>query len=190
MIEIRRILCPIDFSDCSRRALDHAVAIAKWYDVGHHARARLADRPAGRVCAWKRGRAVGEPQSRRARGVADVAQAVRRGRGQPGHPVRLHPRRGRRRRSDCQCRGHAGERSRRHRDARPLRIRAAHAGLGHREGAQKGGLPGALRAAALDGCGTGCHPGSSASCAPWTSPSARYMRSSTPCRWRRRPAAA
>lgn len=32
MIEIRRILCPIDFSDCSRRALDHAVAIAKWYD--------------------------------------------------------------------------------------------------------------------------------------------------------------
>jgi len=32
MIEIKRILCPIDFSDHSRRALDHAVAIAKWYD--------------------------------------------------------------------------------------------------------------------------------------------------------------
>jgi nucleotide-binding universal stress UspA family protein len=32
MIEMRRILCPIDFSDFSRRALDHAVAIAKWYD--------------------------------------------------------------------------------------------------------------------------------------------------------------
>jgi nucleotide-binding universal stress UspA family protein len=32
MIEIRRILCPIDFSDFSRRALDHAVAIAKWYE--------------------------------------------------------------------------------------------------------------------------------------------------------------
>jgi len=31
MIEIRRVLCPIDFSDFSRRALDHAVAIAKWY---------------------------------------------------------------------------------------------------------------------------------------------------------------
>jgi nucleotide-binding universal stress UspA family protein len=31
MIEIQRILCPIDFSDFSRRALDHAVAIAKWY---------------------------------------------------------------------------------------------------------------------------------------------------------------
>jgi nucleotide-binding universal stress UspA family protein len=31
MIEIRRILCPIDFSDFSRRALDHAVAIARWY---------------------------------------------------------------------------------------------------------------------------------------------------------------
>jgi nucleotide-binding universal stress UspA family protein len=31
MIEIQRILCPIDFSDFSRRALAHAVAIAKWY---------------------------------------------------------------------------------------------------------------------------------------------------------------
>ena len=31
MVEIRRILCPIDFSDFSRRALDHAVAIAGWY---------------------------------------------------------------------------------------------------------------------------------------------------------------
>lgn len=32
MIEIRRILCPIVFSDHSRRALDHAVAIARWYE--------------------------------------------------------------------------------------------------------------------------------------------------------------
>jgi nucleotide-binding universal stress UspA family protein len=32
MIEIKRILCPIDFSDYSRRALDHAVAMARWYD--------------------------------------------------------------------------------------------------------------------------------------------------------------
>ncbi|HEY5618618.1 MAG TPA: universal stress protein [Vicinamibacterales bacterium] len=32
MIEIRHILCPIDFSDFSRRAFDHAVAIAKWYE--------------------------------------------------------------------------------------------------------------------------------------------------------------
>jgi nucleotide-binding universal stress UspA family protein len=32
MIAIRRILCPVDFSDHSKRALDHALAIAKWYD--------------------------------------------------------------------------------------------------------------------------------------------------------------
>lgn len=32
MIEIKRILCPIDFSDFSRRALAHAVAIARWYE--------------------------------------------------------------------------------------------------------------------------------------------------------------
>lgn len=31
MIDIRRILCPIDFSEFSRRALDHAIAIARWY---------------------------------------------------------------------------------------------------------------------------------------------------------------
>jgi nucleotide-binding universal stress UspA family protein len=33
MIQIRHILCCVDFSDFSRRALDHAVAIAKWYDA-------------------------------------------------------------------------------------------------------------------------------------------------------------
>jgi nucleotide-binding universal stress UspA family protein len=33
MIEIRRILCPIDFSDYSRRAFDHAIAVARWYDA-------------------------------------------------------------------------------------------------------------------------------------------------------------
>lgn len=31
MIEIRRVLCPIDFSDHSRHALDCALAIARWY---------------------------------------------------------------------------------------------------------------------------------------------------------------
>jgi nucleotide-binding universal stress UspA family protein len=31
MISFGRILCPIDFSDGSRRALDHAVALARWY---------------------------------------------------------------------------------------------------------------------------------------------------------------
>ena len=31
MPEIRRILCPIDFSDASRHALDHAVAFARWF---------------------------------------------------------------------------------------------------------------------------------------------------------------
>jgi nucleotide-binding universal stress UspA family protein len=32
MIAMRRILCPVDFSDHSKRALDHARAIAAWYD--------------------------------------------------------------------------------------------------------------------------------------------------------------
>lgn len=33
MIQIRRILCPTDFSDFSRRALEHAVALARWYEA-------------------------------------------------------------------------------------------------------------------------------------------------------------
>jgi nucleotide-binding universal stress UspA family protein len=33
MISIERILCPIDFSDFSRHALDRAVAVAKYYDA-------------------------------------------------------------------------------------------------------------------------------------------------------------
>jgi universal stress protein E len=31
IVEIRHILCPIDFSDFSRRALDYAIAVARWY---------------------------------------------------------------------------------------------------------------------------------------------------------------
>ena len=31
MIEIRRILCPTDFSEASKHALDHAAALARWY---------------------------------------------------------------------------------------------------------------------------------------------------------------
>jgi nucleotide-binding universal stress UspA family protein len=31
MIQIARILCPIDFSEFSRHALHHAIAVAKWY---------------------------------------------------------------------------------------------------------------------------------------------------------------
>ena len=33
MIEIKSILCPVDFSDFSRHALAHAVVIARWYDA-------------------------------------------------------------------------------------------------------------------------------------------------------------
>ena len=33
MIDLKRILCPIDFSDFSQRAVDHAVAIAQWYEA-------------------------------------------------------------------------------------------------------------------------------------------------------------
>lgn len=31
MGDIRHVLCAVDFSECSRRALNHAIAVAKWY---------------------------------------------------------------------------------------------------------------------------------------------------------------
>ena len=33
MREIKRILCPVDLSDVSRHAIDHAVLIARWYEA-------------------------------------------------------------------------------------------------------------------------------------------------------------
>lgn len=33
MIDVKRIVCPVDFSDFSRRALDHAIALARWYEA-------------------------------------------------------------------------------------------------------------------------------------------------------------
>ena len=33
MIHIAHVLCPVDFSQISRRALDHAAALAQWYDA-------------------------------------------------------------------------------------------------------------------------------------------------------------
>ena len=33
MREIKRILCPLDLSEVSRHAIDHAVVLARWYDA-------------------------------------------------------------------------------------------------------------------------------------------------------------
>jgi nucleotide-binding universal stress UspA family protein len=33
VIEFKHILCPVDFSDSCSRSLDHAVALARWYDA-------------------------------------------------------------------------------------------------------------------------------------------------------------
>ena len=33
MTQLNRIVCAVDFSECSRLALDHAVAIARWYEA-------------------------------------------------------------------------------------------------------------------------------------------------------------
>ena len=35
MRQFLRILCPVDFSDESRHALEHAAQFARWYDAGN-----------------------------------------------------------------------------------------------------------------------------------------------------------
>ena len=37
MFEVRRVLCPVDFSEFSRRALQHAARLAHWYGAHLHA---------------------------------------------------------------------------------------------------------------------------------------------------------
>ena len=32
-VRLRRLLCPVDYSDASRRALEHAAAVARWFDA-------------------------------------------------------------------------------------------------------------------------------------------------------------
>jgi nucleotide-binding universal stress UspA family protein len=58
VIEIRRILCPVDFSDHSRRALDHAIAIARWYESTVTVLHVFSPAP---VAAFRPGRVVLEP---------------------------------------------------------------------------------------------------------------------------------
>ena len=33
MLQVRRVVCPVDFSPISKRALDHAAVIARWYEA-------------------------------------------------------------------------------------------------------------------------------------------------------------
>ncbi len=49
MVAINRILCAIDFSEHSRRALDHAVAIARWYEASVTALYVFSPAPAAAV---------------------------------------------------------------------------------------------------------------------------------------------
>jgi universal stress protein A len=56
MIQFRRVLCPVDFSETSRRALAYAAAVAGWYEahlevlhVAHAPASSLHDQLAGAV---------------------------------------------------------------------------------------------------------------------------------------------
>lgn len=55
MISIRRILCPVDFSDFSRVALAHAVTLSKWYGaevIALHVAAPVVVAPLGDVAVY------------------------------------------------------------------------------------------------------------------------------------------
>jgi nucleotide-binding universal stress UspA family protein len=68
VIEIRRVVCPIDFSEFSRHALQHAIAVAKWYGSSLtviHVVANLPtmDVPGVPLTAVERERVMAEMQS-------------------------------------------------------------------------------------------------------------------------------
>jgi nucleotide-binding universal stress UspA family protein len=58
MVSITRILCPVDFSDCSRLALQYAVAMGKWYGAGVTAVHAFENRPVIDAVPLHRGQPV------------------------------------------------------------------------------------------------------------------------------------
>ena len=172
MIEIRRILCPTDLSDIAPRAFDHALALARF----HQAEVELAyvSEPLlpGPVAPasyppW----AILDPAVRgRLQSALEALAAPGRER---GVPVRFGIYEGRVVRGDPRSRPWLAGRRRRHGHARPERVRALGARLGHGKGPPQGAVPGADRAPARrpGSTPTGrCSSGGSS--APSTSPGA------------------
>ncbi len=85
MSEIKRILCPVDFSDDSRHALDHAVAIARWYDSTIRLLHVCTAVPVAAYAPGTPNPSVDRPHTGGSRRTACVDEAFcrRRGRGRP-----------------------------------------------------------------------------------------------------------
>jgi nucleotide-binding universal stress UspA family protein len=75
MIEIRLILCPVDFSDFSRRSVDHSMAIARWYGASVTA---LHVYPLPTVAAAPTGPIIMEPTLLTVSGREQLLAAARR----------------------------------------------------------------------------------------------------------------
>jgi nucleotide-binding universal stress UspA family protein len=73
MIQINRILCPLDFSLASERAFRHATALARWYGATITALHVRASAPPAALKPWRLVRELG----RRVRGARDEGVRVR-----------------------------------------------------------------------------------------------------------------
>ena len=189
MIEIRRILCPVDFSDQSRRALDHAIAIARLYGA---AVAVLHVFSPAAMSAVGAAPVVFEPMVLAPVGreqlAADIeafvaAESARRCPGHHGAAGGEYGRRNSRPGGGHECRPP------RHRHAWTIGIRPASARFGHRASAAQGELPGHDRSERASRCrALGALPSTDGFSARWTSRTRRCRPGSTPSPWRRKPA--
>jgi nucleotide-binding universal stress UspA family protein len=75
MITVSRILCPVDFSDHSRRALEHAALLARWYGASIrvlHVHTFVPP-PPSRLPGWARPRLTDEERAHYLKEMRDLA---------------------------------------------------------------------------------------------------------------------
>lgn len=88
VIEINRILCPVDFSECSDHALDCAVAMAAWYGAGVTALHVFANWPIANMIP-SLGPTVVEAISLRERDRNDLMRELRHAAAHERHDVKI-----------------------------------------------------------------------------------------------------
>ena len=180
-MKIERILCPIDFSEFSERALAQAVRIARWFEASVTA-VHVIPTPLWVVSADPGVpyavpadllRVQREETAEALEGF--VAPSPREGVVRSLAAARRRPFAG-----DPGGRPRAARRPRGHGHARSQRLRAPAPRIGRGEGAAPRDLPGADRGHAAPHLPTAA-PCSAGSSAPWTSPKPRVGRSRPRC---------
>ena len=137
MTELKHIVCPTDFSDFSRRALDHALALARWYDADVtvlHTIPQVLMPP--EFYPYLSEPVTPDPEVRE-RALGELGRFVHRAR-EEGVAVEVRLEEG-----DFEAHRAVTRRPPRHGHSRSAWLREVGFGLGYRKGASHGEVPGA-----------------------------------------------